>query len=77
MVAYEFYCCLKTGAEQLIGILPERRTDSGRVTRQSIMNWISKVLPDHSNTESNEIYFIWRLGQSYRRSAVVEGSQTA
>jgi hypothetical protein len=36
MVAYEFYCCLKTGAEQLIGILPERRTDSGRVTRQSI-----------------------------------------
>jgi hypothetical protein len=58
MVAYEFYCRLKTGAEQLIGILPERRTDSARITRQSIMNWIAKVLPDHSNTESNEIYFI-------------------
>jgi hypothetical protein len=58
MVAYEFYCRLKTGAEQLIGILPERRTDSARITRQSIMNWITKVLPDHSNTESNEIYFI-------------------
>ena len=58
MVAYEFYCRLKTGAEQLIGILPERRTDSERVTRQSIMNRIAKVLPDHSNTESNKIYFI-------------------
>jgi len=58
MVAYEFYRRLKTGAEQLIGILPERRTDSARVTQQSIMNWIAKVLPDHSNTESNEIYFV-------------------
>jgi len=58
MVAYEFYCRLKTGAEKLIGILPERRTNSERITRQSIMNWIAKVLPDHSNTESNEIYFI-------------------
>jgi len=58
MVAYEFYRRLKTGAEQLIGILPERRTDSERVTQQSIMNWIAKVLPDHSNTESNEIYFV-------------------
>jgi hypothetical protein len=58
MVAYEFYCRLKTGAEQLIGILPERRTDSERITQQSIMNWIVKVLPDHTNAESNEIYFI-------------------
>jgi hypothetical protein len=58
MVAYEFYCRLNTGAEQWIGILPERRRDSKRVSRQSIMNWIVKVLPDYSNTESNEIYFI-------------------
>ncbi len=53
MVAYEFYFRLKTRAEQLIGILPERRRDSERVTRQSIMNWITKVLSDHSNAESN------------------------
>jgi hypothetical protein len=58
MVAYEFYCRLKTGAEQLIGILPERRTDPKRVTQQSIMNWIAEILSDHSNTELNEIYFI-------------------
>jgi len=91
MVAYEFYFRLETGAEQLIGILPERRRDPERITRQSIMNWITKVLSDHSNTESNEIYFIrvnlnpeingsnhyMAFGQSYRRSAVVEGSQTA
>jgi len=58
MIAYEFYCRLKTGAEQLIGILPERRRDSKRVSRQSIMNWIAKILPDYSNAASNEIYFI-------------------
>jgi hypothetical protein len=58
MVAYEFYRRLKTGAEQLIGILPERRTVSERVTQQSIMNWIAKVLPIYSITELNDIYFI-------------------
>ena len=58
MVAYEFYLRLKTGAEQLIGILPERRRDSERVTRQSIMNWITNVLSDQSSTDSNKIYFI-------------------
>jgi len=90
MVAYEFYFRLKTGAEQLIGILPERRRDSERVTRQSIMNWITKVLSGHSNIDSKEIYFIrvnfnpeinesnnyMAFEQPYRRSAVVEGSQT-
>ena len=58
MIAYEFYCRLKTGAEQLIGILPERRTDSERITQHSIMNWIAKVLPDHSNSQLSEIYFV-------------------
>ncbi len=58
MVAYAIYRPLKTGAEQLIGILPERRRDSERVSRQSIINWIKKVLPDCSNRELNKIYFI-------------------
>jgi hypothetical protein len=58
MVAYEFYCRLKTGTERLIGILPERRMDSERITQHSIMNWIAKVLPYHSNTVLSEIYFI-------------------
>ena len=56
--AYEFVCRLKTGAEQLIEILPDRRRASEKVTRQPFMHWIVKVSPDHSNTESNEIYFI-------------------
>jgi hypothetical protein len=58
MVAHEFYLRRKTGAEQLIGILPERRRDSERVTRQSIMNWITNILSDQSNTKSNKIYFV-------------------
>ena len=39
MVAYEFYWLDPAGACQVIGVLPERRKDSERVTQESIMNW--------------------------------------
>ena len=39
MVAYEFYWLDPAGAYQVIGVLPERRKDSERVTQESIMNW--------------------------------------
>jgi hypothetical protein len=44
MVAYEFYWRDEIGDIHLIGILPERRKDPGRVTDQSIMNWVKKVI---------------------------------
>ena len=44
MVAYEFYRRDEAGEVHLIGILPERRKDPNRVTDQSIMNWVNKIL---------------------------------
>ena len=38
MVAYEFYLSDETGKKHLIGILQERRKNSERITRESIIN---------------------------------------
>jgi hypothetical protein len=46
MLAYEFYYNDNdhTNQHQLIGILPERRKDLQRITPESIMNWVKKLL---------------------------------
>jgi hypothetical protein len=54
-VAYEFYCCDETGKEHHIGILPERRKNPERITEESILNWVSKVIGSHSDVKN--IYF--------------------
>ena len=56
MVAYEFYWRDEAGKEHLIGILPERRKNSERITKESILNWGWKVIGDHSGV--NNIYFL-------------------
>jgi len=43
MVAYEFYWLDPTGGYQIIGVLPERRTNPERITQESIMNWGEKI----------------------------------
>jgi len=45
MVAYEFYWLDSTGGYQIIGVLPERRKDPKRLTRESIMNWGKNSFP--------------------------------
>ncbi len=56
MVAYEFYWRNGKGEDHLIGILPERRKDPERITKESIMNWGRKILGD--NAEVKNLYFI-------------------
>jgi len=56
MVAYEFYIINGKGNEHLLGILPERRKNPERITRESIMNWGRKILEGKAEAES--IYFI-------------------
>ena len=56
MVAYEFYWRDEIGKEHLVGILPERRKSSLRITKESILNWVSLVIGD--NLESDNIYFV-------------------
>ncbi len=56
MVAYQFY--ENDGIEEfnLLGILPERRKDSPRITYDSIMNWGKLIAGDHADI--NNVYFI-------------------
>jgi hypothetical protein len=56
MVAYEFYWRDEIGKEHLVGILPERRKNSLRITKESILNWVWMVIGD--NLEGNNIYFV-------------------
>ena len=39
MVFYEFYMRDQPEGDKLIGILPERRNDPGRIDLKSIMQW--------------------------------------
>ena len=56
MKAYEFYSRYEKG-DKLIGILPERRKDSTRITPESIMNW-GRILGDKAGIDADSIYFI-------------------
>lgn len=56
MVAYEFYRRDETNGYQLIGILPERRKNPERITEDSIMGWVKKLLGDSENF--SKIFFI-------------------
>ena len=56
MTAYEFYYRDEKGREHFIGILPERRKDPKRITKESVLNWGWKVIGDSSDVK--DIYFI-------------------
>jgi len=56
MVAYEFYCRDPIKGHQLIGTLPERRKSPLRITQESVMNWVRKILGE--NLDFNDIFFI-------------------
>ncbi len=56
MVAYEFYWRDETGNEHLIGILPERRKDPKRISRESILGWGREAIGYDSDV--NDLYFV-------------------
>jgi hypothetical protein len=39
VIAYEFYWLDPKGGYQIIGVLPERRKNSKRITPKSVMSW--------------------------------------
>jgi hypothetical protein len=55
MVAYEFYWRDETGDAHLVGILPERRKNSNRITNESIMKWVKKVIGN--GLKADDIFF--------------------
>ena len=57
MRAYEFYLREK-GEDHLIGILPERRKDPARITKETILNWGRMILGDSEDIDLKALYFI-------------------
>jgi hypothetical protein len=55
MLAYEIYSFDKTNGYELIGVLPERRKDPRRITRDSVLKWGTMLL-DGSGQRSS-IFF--------------------
>jgi hypothetical protein len=56
MEAYEFYWLDPKGGYQIIGVLPERRKNSVRVTKESIMRWGENIFGKDFDTK--DIFFI-------------------
>ena len=56
MIAYEFYWLDPRGGYQIIGVLPERRKDSIRITQKSVMSWAEIFFGE--NLSAKDIYFI-------------------
>ena len=55
LVAYELYVYDEVKGYELIGILPERRKDVERITKESILKWGRMVLGD--DVDKNSIIF--------------------
>ena len=55
MLAYELYSFDKIKGFELIGVLPERRKNPKRITRDSVMSWGRMLLGD--NADNRSIYF--------------------
>jgi hypothetical protein len=52
MKAYEFYWRDGQGKDHLIGILPERRKDPNRITKESVLKWGEMVFGDGANNNN-------------------------
>ena len=42
MIAYELYLYDPINGYRLVGVLPERRRNPKRITKQSVLNWAEK-----------------------------------
>jgi len=56
MEAYEFYWLDPKGGFEVMGVLPERRKDSARVTQESIMQWGKTIFSN--DFDPKDIFFI-------------------
>jgi len=55
MFAYELYTFNKRKGYEFIGVLPERRKNPTRITKDSIMNWGKSLLGDQ--VDSKDMFF--------------------
>ncbi len=55
MVAYEIYWLDPKRGYEIIGVLPERRKNPMRMTKESVMNWAKTLLGN--DVDSKNIFF--------------------
>ena len=55
MVAYELYSFDEKNGIEFIGVLPERRKDPKRITKESVVNWGKMILCNHA--DGKKIFF--------------------
>ncbi len=55
MLVYELYAFNETKGYELIGVLPERRKNPVRITKNSVMNWAKMLSGD--DVDSKDIFF--------------------
>jgi len=55
MMAYELFSYNEKDGYELIGILPERRSDPNRITEESVLNWGRMMLGN--NADGKKIFF--------------------
>ena len=55
MVAYELFSYDEKNGYEFIGILPERRKEPKRITKESVLNWGRMILGN--NTDGKKIFF--------------------
>jgi len=56
MIGYELYCWRDPKGYELIGVLPERRNDPQRITKESVLNWGQKYFA--IQLDLDDVYFI-------------------
>ena len=56
MVGYQLYCWRDPKGYVLIGVLPERRNDPLRITKESVLNWGQKYFA--IQLDLDHMYFI-------------------
>ncbi len=56
MIGYELYWRDPIKGYQLIGVLPERRKNPKRITKESVLNWGKKYFGNNLNL--NEMFFL-------------------
>ena len=49
MLSYEFFCVDEIGKAHLIGIIPERRKQTKRITKESVMQRLGMLLGETVN----------------------------
>jgi len=52
MLVYELYALKKKKGYRLIGILPERRKNPVRITKNSVVNWGKMLLGDNEDSKN-------------------------